>query len=589
MANKATFTDKGTLQRGKACLRCRKRKMRCDGNRPACQQCTHAKKPDGCEYDDGKGKTRTQLLRETIQQLQQRVRELEDPEYISPAVMLHDPHPPMSESSSSSYDSAGSTPISISHSPYPSGMSSPSETWTHLPVSSPSPSPFMSDIFFEDPRSYQSSFDLGPILLDIFSPHRHQCGLGIHMGHLRESLNLSPDEQRHPALMNSIYLWACFVSRPKPLSQHEESFLSQALDGVRDGLRKGDKLLDVIQASCLLSLYFLANGRLVEGSFHASAVAALAVQCGLQTAVSGEGSYNPSSSRERLDLDHIRPGYQEGERVLTFWQVYNLDCCWSVALRKPRVALDSEDPWTSIDCPWPQDITDYESGNATVSNGFPTVKTFLQGDVSGGFSMQTWRAKASAIFSRADQLAASWRYRLSGVTYPEEFQVLELTINRFLPTILPIHQLNATILEEKHTLIVVHTLIQVSVLMLYQRFAQDDPVTYDKCSAAAKACVAITKFVSEQDYDYLDPIIGSCWTTVAEWLICEITNIESAWALSMTSTDVRNDISTILYAMTTLNARFPVLGKNLPYSFSTRLSHYDSPRYIDIKDTKKDG
>ncbi|KAJ3722647.1 hypothetical protein C8R42DRAFT_579974, partial [Lentinula raphanica] len=60
--------------------------QRCDGNRPACQQCTHAKKPEGCEYDDGKGKTRTQILCETIQRLEQRVRELEDPEYISPAV-----------------------------------------------------------------------------------------------------------------------------------------------------------------------------------------------------------------------------------------------------------------------------------------------------------------------------------------------------------------------------------------------------------------------------------------------------------------------------------------------------------------------
>ena len=86
-----------------------------------------------------------------------------------------------------------------------------------------------------------------------------------------------------------------------------------------------------------------------------------------------------------------------------------------------------------------------------------------------------------------------------------------------------------------------------------------------------------------------DVFLQSCWTTVAEWLICEITNIESAWALSMTSTDVRNDISTILYAMTTLNARFPVLGMNLSYSFSARLSHYNPPRYIDIKDTKKDG
>jgi hypothetical protein len=97
---------------------------------------------------------------------------------------------------------------------------------------------------------------------------------------------------------------------------------------------------------------------------------------------------------------------------------------------------------------------------------------------------------------------------LSVNAYPEEFQTLELTINRFLPTLIPIHQLNVTMPEEKYTLIVVHTLIQVSILHLYQRFAQDDPVTYEKCSAAAKACVAITKYISDQDYDYLDPIIG---------------------------------------------------------------------------------
>lgn len=534
--------------------------MRCDGNRPACQQCAHAKKPDGCEYDDGKGKTRTQILRETIQRLEHRVRELEDPEYVSPAVILFDPHCQQSESSSSSYGSPGSTSISVSHSPFPpESTNSPAENWLNAPVS-PSPSPFTTDIFFEEPQSYQTPFDLGPMLLDIFSPHRYQCGLGIHMGHLRESLSLPASEQRHPALMNAIYLWACFVSRPKPLSQHEETFLIQALDSVRDGLRQSDRLLDVIQASCLLSLYFLANGRLVEGSFHASAVASLAVQCGLQTAVTGEGTFSPSSSRERLSLDHVEPGYKEGERILAFWQVYNLDRCWSVALRKPCVALDSEDPWTSIDCPWPQDITEYESGNVAVGSTFSTVKSFLQGDIGGGFSIHTLRAKASAIFSRADQLSASWRYRLSVDAYPEEFRTLELTINRFIPTIIPIHQLNATLPEEKHTLIVVHTLIQVAVLQLYQRFAQDDPVTYDKCSAAAKACATITKYISEQDYDYLDPIIGSCWTTVAEWLIREIVNIESAWPITMDSSDVRNDIAAILYAMNSLNTRFPVLG-----------------------------
>ena len=185
------------------------------------------------------------------------------------------------------------------------------------------------------------------------------------MGHLQDSLQLPVSEQRHPALMNAIFLWACFMSRPKPLCQHEEFFLSQALDAHRDGLRSGEKVLDVIQASCLLSMYFLVNGRLLEGSYHASAAASLAVQCGLQAGVACDASYSPSSSREKLGLEPPASGYREGERILAFWQVYNLDRCWSVALRKPSVLLDGHDPWTSINCPWPQDIMEYESVSHT--------------------------------------------------------------------------------------------------------------------------------------------------------------------------------------------------------------------------------
>ncbi|THU83472.1 hypothetical protein K435DRAFT_666289 [Dendrothele bispora CBS 962.96] len=571
MANKAASADKvaqGTLQRGKACLRCRKRKMRCDGNKPACQQCTRAKKPEGCEYDDGKGKTRTQILRETITRLEQRIRELEDPEYISPAVVLYDPHL-QSESSPSPYGSPGSASISASHSPFPSEeTNSPPEQWSHLPpgVPSPTPSPFSTDIFFEEPQSYPT-FELEPVLLDIFAPHRHQCGLGISIRHLQDSLSMPPEKQRHPALMKSIYLWACFVSRPKPLSQHEEAFLIQALEAHREGLRTGDKVLDIIQASCLLSMYFLANGRIMEGSYHASAAASLAVQCGLQAGIAPPepGSYNPAASRENLDLKPLKSGSRDAERVATFWMVYNLDRCWSVALRKPWVILDGEDPWTSINCPWPNDIAEYESGNVQMVASFQTVQMFLQGDVSGVYSMPAIRAKASALYSRAAQLSSKWNPSFKFTNdYPEEIQSLELTISRFIPTILPVLQLNATITmpEEKYTLIVVHTLVQTAIIHLHQRFAQNDAIAYEKCSVAAKAAVEIVKYISDQDYDFLDPIIGPAWTTVAEWLIRELVSIESSWPLG-SGAEIRNDIATLLYAMNGLNHRFPLLGKCL--------------------------
>jgi hypothetical protein len=185
--------------------------------------------------------------------------------------------------------------------------------------------------------------------------------------------------------MNAIYLWACFVSRPDPLCQNEEHFLAQALDAQRDGLRTGDKVLDVIRATCLLATYFLSNGRILEGSYHASAASALAVQCGLHRDVSRDSGYLSSASAAAGsaasnasgmvasagsptslhaysgDLKPSVNDYRDGERILTFWQVYNLDRCWSVALRKPCVIPDGLDSWSSIGCPWPKNLEDYES------------------------------------------------------------------------------------------------------------------------------------------------------------------------------------------------------------------------------------
>ncbi|KAJ3552243.1 hypothetical protein NM688_g4253 [Phlebia brevispora] len=85
MAGPSTATS--NLERGKACLRCRRRKMRCDGARPACSQCVRSNLED-CEYIDG-GPTQSQLLEQNIAELEARIRELEGSDA---EVALHDPH-----------------------------------------------------------------------------------------------------------------------------------------------------------------------------------------------------------------------------------------------------------------------------------------------------------------------------------------------------------------------------------------------------------------------------------------------------------------------------------------------------------------
>lgn len=178
------------------------------------------------------------------------------------------------------------------------------------------------------------------------------------MDRLRASLYLPPHEQRHPALMNSLFLWACFVSRPQPLSNNEQHYLDLALQSVNDGLKSGDRLFDVIQGSCLIATYFLANGRLLEGGYHASAAAAMAVQCGLHRPLTVDGADVSASSP--FALPPAQDSIEEGERILLFWQCFILDRCNSVLLQKPVTIQDNLSSYEAINVPWAQSVSEYE-------------------------------------------------------------------------------------------------------------------------------------------------------------------------------------------------------------------------------------
>ncbi|OJA14047.1 hypothetical protein AZE42_05218 [Rhizopogon vesiculosus] len=560
MASNQSTTPPPTLQRGKACLRCRKRKMRCDGSKPACQQCTRAKQPEGCHYDDGKGKTRTQLLRENIERLEQRIRELEDSEHTSQSITLHDPHHHRrSESSSSSLTGSPASTGFISHSPFPPSVnSSPQSSWIQG-IPSPSPTPFK-DIYHEEPHF---TIELAQTLVDIFSSHRHQCLLGLHMGRLRESFTRPVMEQHHPVLTNAIFLWACYISRPGPLSTHESHYLSRTLDALTDALQYHNRLLDVIQASCLLSVYFLSNGRTLEGSYHANAAASLAIQCGLHGAMTNRSSLETTASISPFKLDPPKDAIEQGEHILTFWQVFVLDRCWSVVLHKPVIIPDGSDGYPSIIMPWPQDMEEYVTGHIDDLHSFHSVRSFFERQVAnlrGGFSPVALRVKASALFERAHHLASTWDQPLATPSvFTDDFQTLEHMIARFIPTLIPVHQLDATVPDQKHTYIAIHTLAHAAMIHLYFPFGAEDPVSYEKCLRAARFCVSIIKHIADSDYEFLDPIIGPCWTCVVDTLIRELNMIESSWPL-VSSSDVRSEIATMLYAMNNLSARFPLMG-----------------------------
>jgi hypothetical protein len=67
-------------------------RQKCDGSKPICGQCIRARRPDDCEYTDGQGRSRTQILEENISRLEARIHELEHPDESLQSVTLHDPY-----------------------------------------------------------------------------------------------------------------------------------------------------------------------------------------------------------------------------------------------------------------------------------------------------------------------------------------------------------------------------------------------------------------------------------------------------------------------------------------------------------------
>jgi hypothetical protein len=376
--------------------------------------------------------------------------------------------------------------------------------------------------------------------LGVFLPHAHQVGLVLHADRLQNSIHMPLEDQHHPVLMNAIYLWACYLSRPQPLSQHEALYLERATNAFSDALRTLSKVVDVVQGCSLIALYLLTTGRLSEGSFYLSSAASLAVQWGLHrhgAEVIDSGIALDSSFGLPAPLDPV----EEGERSLAFWQVYYLDSCWSPVLQRPRIIEDGRDIMSSITAPWPQDMEEYEAGSfaggADAPCLAPTVQAFLasRGQVSGfagGFSTAALRVKAAALVDTATKISSSWDARASIVhRHPpspaadryalttglpnlsdaliEQSNAVETTISRFAAGLLPVHELSAVLATDKHSLLVVHSLAQYALIQLHFHLSGGtDAVRHETCLQAARAILFVVSHVSDADYDYLDPLIG---------------------------------------------------------------------------------
>ncbi|KAH8824646.1 hypothetical protein DL96DRAFT_1614642 [Flagelloscypha sp. PMI_526] len=548
------------LQRGT----CVSMLQKCDGNKPVCRVCFKMNRADQCEYDDKKQKSRTQKLREKLAMLEERIRELES-------------DPRSNESPSEDQNGSGSAfdTSDLDLSAFPdlggssfgnafgppwfeastSNNSSPQPPFTSLrnSSSSGSASPDHDSLSAFDFNGFNSAtmpymprwdpneplpFENHRILVDIFIAHRQQCCYDGDVS--RFDSNPEYHQEPHPALLNAIYLVACNFAHSPSFSEFEPVFYSRTLHNIND------RLLDIVQASCLLAIYLYSNNRALEGYCHAFSAARLAVGLGLHQLkpVDSITSFgDPASAPESTPY----PYSSSSERIATFWQVFMIDRCWSVANGLPIALPDGECHLVRIRTPWPtplnQDVPDLQ-------------QPFDDSAVKSSDYMPALRVKAAALYERT--------FRLSAVTtknemYWTEYHAAQQALQRFmaaLPGFLGQEAWRMTAPFVDVDLLCIHTLVHVSTIHLQKDHFEQDALL------CANSVTALIRQLSEGDYEFLDPILTSCWLSVAKVYI-QLDRPEAPQLMidPFQATPMSQEVAVIVAALKTFRKLVPLAGE----------------------------
>ncbi|KAF8071753.1 Zn(2)-Cys(6) binuclear cluster domain-containing protein [Lyophyllum atratum] len=519
------------LQRGKACGNCR---YRCDGRHPTCGPCSRTSKSDDCEYADS-GRSRVQMLEATISRLEERVRELER-DNNSSSVPLIVP-----------YEGSGQTPpISIhldtpGNSPDPSTRATPNNINDTRGSATPSSMSSSMDSAQEEPP-----MPVIKLLLQAFQPHASEFGFFLEFaGFYDDAIRPLPiGHHLRPCrvLLNVVYLWGAHLSQSEAFSSREHDFLERALQHSANNISSDhpQKILHGIQAEVLLCLYFFRMGRFLEGRTHSSAATSMLFSTGMHKIRSMNGAHIPSYSALGEPVTSLPPPAsttEEGERIIGFWTVYALHNCWGVALGFP-MTLPSEFPGSQIDTPWPLCVTQYEQYPSELQGSF-TVRNFLNNVVEnsfGEFSTLAMHCKASILYESAARHAVLCHSDMQpgeATRFTESFSALSECIDRFITALPDITQLEMTLPDAIRTNFITHTLAHTASLRLNAIFADANEQSREKCLVSALAIVGLIRDVDLENFQHINPIIGTLWMSACQFLIGEVSRLRtlrSIWA-----------------------------------------------------------
>ncbi|KAG9100001.1 hypothetical protein FRC06_004640 [Ceratobasidium sp. 370] len=585
------------LQRGSACLTCRRRKLKCDANKPACTSCVRTGRSQTCSYDDGLPKSRVQILTGKVRDLEEKILAMESARNGSPAnPSRQEQLTPASSTDTLPYLPMMPTgdavnPFDMFSAPEPA---QDLDAWRSLATGTnglvdlaatlaiPTQLPFPRQSALDNLQTLTPWWEQDEVpsgmqqhLLGIFLPRRWELGTEIDVSRLWASLSQPAAKQPHPCFLNGMYLVACSFSGDKTLEDLEPVFLAKTRKGMELSLVQGDRLIDFIRASSLLSFYYYSKGRLLEGHHLSSTTARFMIACGLHRMSAIR--WRPQSEYGHIDIvDGGFPGGQNAilrdtdgpsliprprdtiernEYIHAFWQVYMQDLGGGLVTALPISVADSE-----ITTSWPTPLTD---DTFTIQSDYQTIIPLYSGtpgtaDMSRDRHSQTLRIKTMCLLARAARLSSvmeSTRYPDSTLRFKHE--ACEKAIAECMRTLPPeIEQLG---FEGMVALLVARATLLAATIQLHASLSTTLATSREKALAAANESVEVLRrlrYVQVPGGILL--LFGLDWAVVKGFYVTERMRLLAEGNSTMAET-VDGYIQEITVEMSTVPARFSTI------------------------------
>ncbi|KAK0221640.1 hypothetical protein IW262DRAFT_918868 [Armillaria fumosa] len=457
-------SSKTHLPKGSACINCRRRKIKCDGLRPACSPCSSSDAFRDCEYVERGSSSKAQALEAQIAILENRIQELE--QQTGPARRLVN-----------IYQSHQSTRLDFSQ--------------FHQFHDSPS---------LADPFSFQ----LHEIILRSFLHHCWEIGFFLDQARFADSATLPNVMKPSAALLSTAYLWGIHLSDSGEILAYEEVFLARALQSTAQELSSShpQRIIQCIQAEVLLAHYFFRKARMLEGRYHSGAAVSLVLSARLHKIRSVEGG-GP------LVLPPPTDYIEEGERIKAFWTVFVLDNCWTTADGSPSNFLCTS-PDSRIDLPWPLDTQIQFPRNYRTSY---TIQRFLANqNEDHGTSALALHAKASILFEQASRVGPRFRPGMpqqEASRFFASFTSMERVIQSFIESLSSVQAtLASNAPSAPSPLFMTHILAHVSMIQLHAPFLSRNPASRGRILSHSRAAIQVLGNVDVSNTPFLNSFIG---------------------------------------------------------------------------------